>query len=261
MTRFGTVIFDCDSTLSAVEGIAEIAGEHRAEIERLTDAAMAGRRPLESVYGPRLELARPDRSALEALGGRYIERSTPDAGEVVAALRRAGIAVRILSGGFAPAVRILGRALGLADEATDAVDIHFDSSGRYAGFDESSPLAREGGKAQAIRQRLPRLARPIMLVGDGATDLEARAVVDLFVAYAGVVERPSVTAAAEVVVRSASLAPILCLALDDASPADRDRALFDRGRALMKTEVVDRRSVARADETPNAAGDARVESP
>ena len=52
-----------------------------------------------------------------------------------------------------------------------------------------------------------------MLVGDGFSDLAAASAVDLFVAFAGVVERPPVTKAAPVVITSPTLAPVLALAL------------------------------------------------
>ena len=43
------------------------------------------------------------------------------------------------------------------------------------------------------------------LVGDGATDLEARSALARFVCFAGVVERPAVVAAADAVVRELDL--------------------------------------------------------
>ena len=51
---------------------------------------MQGDMPLEAVYGRRLELIRPRRQDLEALGRRYIEAIVEDAREVVAALRTNG---------------------------------------------------------------------------------------------------------------------------------------------------------------------------
>jgi len=66
MPRFRTVLFDCDSTLSAIEGIDELAVHCRDDVEQLTDAAMRGRIPLEEVYGRRLRLVQPTRAAVEA---------------------------------------------------------------------------------------------------------------------------------------------------------------------------------------------------
>jgi phosphoserine phosphatase len=234
MPRYWTVIFDCDSTLSALEGIEELAAEHRAEVAALTDAAMRGAIPLEEVYGRRLALASPTRDQVEALGRRYIEALVPDARETVAALRAEGIDVRILSGGLLPAIRILARHLGLDDDAVAAVDLYFDAEGRYTGYDAGSPLAYAGGKRVMIERWAPGLRRPVLLVGDGATDLEAKPVVDAFVAFAGVVERPAVVQAADVVVRARSLAPILPIALG--GPPPRNSAaleVFSRGMSYI----------------------------
>ncbi len=73
-----------------------------------------------------------------------------------------------------------------------------------------------------------------MLVGDGATDLEAAPLVDLFVAFAGVVERPMVAAGADIVIRAPSLAPIVPLALGGEPPTDPSAwAIFYRGMTLL----------------------------
>ncbi|MBI4545890.1 MAG: hypothetical protein HY703_11890, partial [Gemmatimonadetes bacterium] len=65
--RFGAVLFDCDSTLSAIEGVEELAAAHRAEVVALTESAMRGQVPLEQVYARRLELARPTRERVAEL--------------------------------------------------------------------------------------------------------------------------------------------------------------------------------------------------
>jgi phosphoserine phosphatase len=213
MTPARTVIFDCDSTLSAVEGIDEIAVQHREEVARLTSLAMAGEVPLEQVYARRLELIRPSRADLDRIGALYVERLVPDAAYVVHALQAAGVVVRVLSGGLAPAVKVVAAHLGIAPANVAAVDVYFTEAGDYAGFEETSPLARAGGKRDWIAAHLAELPRPIMLVGDGMTDLESRPVIDRFVAFAGVIERAEVVAQADIVVREPSLGAVLCLAL------------------------------------------------
>lgn len=244
MIHYRTVVFDCDSTLSALEGIEELAAGQRREVETLTDAAMQGEVPLEEVYRRRLELIRPTRAAVEALVRRYVDGLVDDAAATVAALRAAGIDVRLVSGGLLPAVAGLARHLGLPDRAVAAVPVRFSDDGAYAGFDESALPARAGGKAEVVRRwredEGSPAPGPVMFVGDGATDLEARGAVDLFVAYAGVVARPAVVAAAPVVIRSRSLAPVLPLALGDAGPDDdAGRALYDRGKALIDDGMVE----------------------
>jgi phosphoserine phosphatase len=234
-SRFGSVIFDCDSTLSAIEGIDELAHAHREEITRLTEAAMRGEIPLEDVYGLRLRLVRPTRDQVNALGERYVRTLVADARETIAALLAENIEVRVMSGGIRQAVVTLALAVGLTERAVAAVDVHFDESGEYAGFDESSPLARSGGKRTVLERWLPELPRPIMLVGDGATDLEARPLADIFVAFAGVVERAVVIEAADEVVRAPSLAPVVVLALGGVAPRDpAAREVFELGKTLMR---------------------------
>jgi phosphoserine phosphatase len=237
MPRYATVIFDCDSTLSTIEGIEELAADQRAEVAALTDAAMRGALPLEEVYGRRLALGDPTRARVEALGQQYLETLVPDTRETIEALRGEGIEVRLISGGLLPAIRILGEALGIGADAIAAVDLEFDEAGRYLGYDAGSPLAYSGGKKIVIERWLPALRRPILLVGDGVTDLEARPVVDAFVAFAGVAERAPVVEMADLVVRTRSLAPVLAIALDGEPPRNPvAQELYSRGIEMLKAE-------------------------
>ena len=62
--KFDAVCFDCDSTLSRIEGINELARRAgcEAEIASLTEAAMNGDTPLEEIYGKRLDILQPVQS-------------------------------------------------------------------------------------------------------------------------------------------------------------------------------------------------------
>jgi phosphoserine phosphatase len=241
LAAVGMVVFDCDSTLSAIEGIDELGREWRAEIEALTAAAMRGDVPLEAVYGRRLELIRPNRAQIDELAQQYVQRLVPDARQVVGALRECGIATRIMSGGLLPAVRAVADALALHADDVAAVGIRFTEDGAYAGFDEDSPLARSGGKREVLEAWRTERAERVMMVGDGATDLEAADVADVFVAYAGVVARAPVIDYADAVVHSASLAPVLPLALGGARPTGGDaRVVFERGLVLLDEMYLDR---------------------
>jgi phosphoserine phosphatase len=237
------VIFDCDSTLTRIEGIDLLAGPIREESQRLTEQAMRGLVRLEDIYGRRLALIAPTRDQVAAVGERYLAELVPDAGAVVAALQGEGIQVRILSGGLLPAVLTLARALGVPDWLVGAVNIFFNADGSYAGFDSASPLARSGGKLEMVERWRPALPRPVMMVGDGATDLETRPGVDRMVAFAGVVVRPAVVAGADTVITSTSLAPVLPLALDHELPrAPGARALYEQGAARLAAQSTERPS-------------------
>lgn len=232
---FRSVVFDCDSTLAAIEGIDELASEHREEVQALTDRAMDGQVPLEAVYGLRLEMIRPSRERVEALGRAYVAALVEDARPTVAALRWLGKDVRIVSGGLRPPVEALARELALGPECVRAVGIRFAAGGEYEGWEADSFLARSGGKPRVIGDW--KLPRPALLVGDGVTDLEARPAVDAFAAYTGVVRRDAVVRGADIVIAGPSLAPILALAAD---PVDRRRLqgspwadLLQRGDLLL----------------------------
>lgn len=225
---FASIVFDFDSTLSAIEGIDFLAGDRLDEVRAMTERAMAGEVPLEAVYGQRLALIRPTRADMARLTAAYEDAVVADAAETIAALRWLGKSVRVVSGGLLPPVVGAARALGLRAEEVAAVGIDFGAGGEFLRFDERSPLARAGGKAEVIRRWA--LPRPSMLVGDGATDLEARPAVDAFVAFMGVEHRPAVAAAADAVISAPTLAPVLAMAC---SPEDRTAVRGSRWAALL----------------------------
>lgn len=76
----------------------------------------------------------------------------------------------------------------------------FDFNGNYGGFDVNQPTSRSGGKGEAITQirsfnssqlRTENQLKIVML-GDGATDLESSPPADYFIGYGGNVVRESV---------------------------------------------------------------------
>src|SRR5438105_4198390 len=99
MTRpaFATVVLDVDSTISGVEGIDWLAHRRGDEVARsvasLTDEAMRGAIPLESVYGARLAAIRPSQADVDALSHIYVERMAPGCAATVARLRTAGVQI------------------------------------------------------------------------------------------------------------------------------------------------------------------------
>lgn len=199
--RYATVVFDCDSTLSRIEGIDELCRrlplERQEEVVALTKAAMDGELPLAAVYGRRLDIVRPSRGDLEALGRHYAREAVDGANDVVAALQARGVRVVVVSGGLGPAVTAFAAALGIRGADVFAVDVYFGADGAYAGFDEDSPLARNQGKVDVL-SRLEAEGGPVLFIGDGITDLEAAPVVDTFIGYGGVVRRPVIEAQAAI---------------------------------------------------------------
>jgi phosphoserine phosphatase len=206
---YASVVLDVDSTISGIEGIDWLAQRRGDIVARkvasLTDAAMRGEIPLEEVYGARLGAIRPRRDDVDALSRAYVNEIAPDAVETIRRLRRAGVHIVMVSGGLRHALVRLAFHLGVDLSDLHAVDIHFDAVGAFTGFDQSSPLTTSEGK-RAVVESLA-LPRPILAVGDGATDVAMRDVTDRFAAFTGFVTRPGVVAKADLVLDSfASLA-------------------------------------------------------
>ena len=180
------VFFDVDSTLVTVEGI-DILGHGDPEIARLTEAAMNGAVPLEEVYAQRLALIRPTRADVAALAARYCQSLVDGAAETVDALQRAGAIVHLVSAGIEQAIQPLAETLKVRN--VHAVRLQFAADGSYEDFDRRSPLTRAGGKEIVVRDVRARTKGRAAFVGDGASDLEAKAAVDRFIGFGGVRER------------------------------------------------------------------------
>jgi phosphoserine phosphatase len=208
--RFDAVCFDCDSTLTRIEGIDELArrASREAEIASLTEAAMNGAIPLEEVYAKRLDLVRPDRAALVWLAERYVEEMVSGAAETVATLRRHGKAVYVVTSGLLQAVAEFARSLGFVLNEIHAVKVHLDAVGTYQGFDTSSPLCRSDGKA-IICRGIAATHGNVAMVGDGVTDLAARAGGAYVVGYGGVVHRDIMLQGADCYIAAPSLTATL----------------------------------------------------
>ncbi|NUQ20454.1 MAG: HAD-IB family phosphatase [Gemmatimonadaceae bacterium] len=202
--KFASVVLDVDSTLAGVEGIDWLAAQRGPDfakrIAELTDMAMRGEIALDEIYGKRLSMIRPTHREIEALSKRYVDAMAIGAKETVARLRDAGVAIAIVSGGIREAIVPLALSLGVSGSALRAVSVYFEAHGEYTGFERDSPLATQRGKADVVRALA--LRAPVLAVGDGATDLAIRPVVDAFAAYTGFVRREPVVEKADFVVES-----------------------------------------------------------
>ena len=251
-TSFDLIFFDCDSTLSAIEGVDELARLKGKEwrVGLLTQKAMDGDLDLAEVYGKRLRAIRPTRGELAQIEQLYWDRMVADAPEVIGALQFLGKQVFIISGGLAAPVRGFGKRLGVAEANIRAVELEFNElSGdwwryyapdthhaeSYLDYDEG-PLTASSGKPAIIEELTAGRWGRRMMVGDGASDMSTKGTVDLFVGFGGVVRRTRVEAEADVFVSVPRLAPILPLAV---GPIGYEKlkgtpyeAVFEQGLAL-----------------------------
>ena len=258
-TGYDLIFFDCDSTLSTIEGIDELA-KLKGKEERvglLTNKAMDGELDLSEVYGKRLRAIRPTRGQLKAIEERYIETEVEDAKEVIATLHFLGKKVYIISGGLVDAVRGFGRRLGVSPENIRAVELEYNElSGEWWRYNEpqaqhnqtyleyvEGPLTVSSGKPDIINELTGTQHGRRFMIGDGSSDLATRDLVDLFVGYGGVVSRDKVKDESDVFIQCLSLAPVLPVATGSNGYAKvmgtPYRALFEKGIQLaLDNEVL-----------------------
>jgi phosphoserine phosphatase len=227
-TSFDLIFFDCDSTLSAIEGVDELARLKGKEwrVSLLTQKAMNGDLDLREVYGKRLRAIRPTRGQLTQIEQLYWDCLVPDAAEVVAALHFLGKKVFIISGGLAEPVRGFGKKLGVPAERIRAVELEFNelsgewwkyydqsaqTTSSYLDY-EDSPLTISAGKPQIVTELAGNAWGRKLFIGDGMSDLHTKSNVDLFVGFGGVARREKVENGSDVYVAVNSLAPILPIA-------------------------------------------------
>ena len=196
--RSEVVCFDVDSTVCSSEGIDDLAaflgkGE---EVAAFTAKAMSGSVPFEEALAARLDILRPSRGQIETFLREDAPALTPGVATLVAALQAKGKDVYLVSGGFRVMIDPVADELGIPRRNVFANTILFDEgTGEYADFDAEEFTSRAGGKARAARHIKDLTGATVLaMVGDGATDLEARQPggADIFVGYGGIVRREAV---------------------------------------------------------------------
>ncbi|KAF8378583.1 hypothetical protein HHK36_029929 [Tetracentron sinense] len=171
------VCFDVDSTVCLDEGIDELAefcGAGKAVAE-WTARAMSGSVPFEEALAARLSLFNPSLSQVQEFLEKRPPRISPRIDELIKKLKANNTDVYLVSGGFRQMIQPVAFLLGIPPENIFANQLLFGSSGEFLGFDTNEPTSRSGGKASAVLQiRKAHEYKLLVMIGDGATDLEAR---------------------------------------------------------------------------------------
>lgn len=236
-TPIGSVIFDCDGTLSTLEGIDVIA-EHNGvgqEVVALTKEAMGRSGMNPDLYKKRLDLVRPTQEQVLALGNEYYANRVEDADHVIRVLKQLQKSIYIVSAGLYPAVKYFGKLLDIPENNIIAVNITFDSQGRYINYDMDSPLAYTKGK-RIIVSALKKTNPSIAFIGDGLNDVETLDLVERFIGYGGKFYRENIASRCQFYIRSASLAPVLPLLLtmeEYRCLPVADKAIYEKGVSLI----------------------------
>ena len=220
------VCFDVDSTVCVDEGIdvlADVCGVGQ-EVSDWTAKAMGrylfysdsllnsfmnlinvilfvflgGSVTFQEALGARLDIMKPSLVSIEKC---LLERPsvlTPGVKEFVANLLDKNIAVFLVSGGFRQMINPVAEILNIPIENIFANNLIFDELGNYSSFDCTEPTSRSGGKPTVIQNLKDRFGyNRVIIIGDGATDMEASPPADLFIGFGGNVVREKVKAGAE----------------------------------------------------------------
>ncbi|XP_059482321.1 phosphoserine phosphatase [Neocloeon triangulifer] len=194
------VCFDVDSTVCQDEGIDELAkfcGKYD-EVSKLTKEAMTGKMEFKEALRKRLSIIRPTLNQMRDLIRTRPPKLTPGIRELVSALQHRKIPVYLISGGFRGLVGPVALELNIPLQNIYANRLKFFLNGEYAGFDEEEPTSRSGGKGEVVRYlKAKNEYTNVVLIGDGATDLEACPPADAFIGFGGNVVREEVRAKAK----------------------------------------------------------------
>lgn len=236
------IVFDCDGTLSTIEGIDELAKLNQVgeKVQLLTKEAMDHTGINLELYRKRLNLVYPLKSQVDALGQQYFHHQVPDAAKIIQISQRLNKAVYLVSAGLKPAVTIFGKLLKIPQENIFAVDIHFDAQGQYQDFDTASPLVDYAGKRQ-ITAYLKEKHKNILHIGDGMNDFVTSDMVTRFVGYGGVFYRKNIAEQCQYYIKSLSLAallPLLLTSQEQQQLIPAELAIYQEGLKAIENNMV-----------------------
>ncbi|KTC89568.1 HAD-IB family phosphatase [Fluoribacter dumoffii] len=234
--------FDCDGTLSLIEGINVLATRNGVaeKVHQITARCMGKTGMTPKDYQQRLVYVQPTRNQVEELAASYIQHVAPGASELIQLLHRLNKKTYIISAGIKAAVVPFAHALGVPANHVLAVDVYFDAQGKYFGFDKQSNMTKANGKAVEIASVLSPGERSL-LVGDGMSDWEARETVTRFIGFAGLSPKEWVKKHSDFYITNTSFYPIIALGLtqDELQQLpSQDLAYYEQGLREINNSAV-----------------------
>lgn len=231
------ITFDCDSTLSAIEGIDELAKCNgvAAAVQHMTDLAMNETGLNAQLYANRLALVKPTHTQVKHLGEQYYLQRSLDAVEIIQCLHRLNKAIYILSAGIQQSLQIFAKKLGIPDQNVFGVNLYFDNQGHYEGFDHQSPLVTQAGK-KIIASEITKKYPGIIHIGDGLNDFSIHEIAIRFIGYGGFAYREKVAQFSDFYLRNESMAAMLPLCLTAAEVKKlnpTEQQLYQKGITLL----------------------------
>ena len=194
------VCFDVDSTVVSEEGI-DVLADHcgaGAEVAAWTAKAMGGSVPFHEALEARLDLIKPSYSNIEECHKKHPLKLTEGIADLISRLHQCKTHVYLVSGGFRQMINPIADILKIPRDNVFANNILHNKEGNYIGFDRNEPTSRAGGKAVVVGKLKEDFGyNPLFMIGDGATDMEARPPADAFIGFGGIVVREKVKAGAD----------------------------------------------------------------
>lgn len=242
-TPLEAVIFDCDGTLSAIEGIDELARMNGVyePVQALTAQAMGKSGINPDIYQKRLELVNPSRQQVIDLAQAYIEQMAENIPSIIQIFQRLNKTIYIVSAGLFQAIEPFAHHLGVPTECLFAIKLEFDAKGHFVDFDRHSPLIHSEGKREIVKKLQTKHLR-FMHIGDGLNDYVAHDIVTRFVGYGGIFYRQNLASLCPYYILTPSLASVLPLGLTKAESdllLPSEKALFEQGlRDILEKRVL-----------------------
>jgi phosphoserine phosphatase len=165
------------------------------EVSAWTAKAMNGGVKFEDALAARLQILQPSRQDIDACLTNHPFKLTPGIQDLIRTLQERSIHVYLVSGGFRQMIEPVAARLDIPVDRIYANRILFDESNnyQYCGFDAAEPTSADQGKPKALRLiKQKGNYNTMVMVGDGATDAQAKPPADSFIGFGGVVEREAV---------------------------------------------------------------------
>ena len=184
LSDFRLLVMDMDSTLISIETIDELADlvGRKAEVAAVTAQAMRGEIEYDESIRRRVAVLKglPE-SALEQ---SYTERVrlSPGAERMIAGVKKAGLKILLVSGGFTHVTERLKTRLGLDYVRSNTLGV---KNGKFTGELEGR-IVNADGKREALlsaRDQIRAAKEQIIAIGDGANDLKFMGESGVSIAY------------------------------------------------------------------------------
>lgn len=201
-------VFDFDSTLVKIESLDELLieglrkkgkNEVIPKIEEITNMGMNGEINLKESIEKRLALAELKKDDIQLFKNKILKEITPGIEKIISWLQAQGHAIFIISGGFLDCILPVAKKLNIPKENCFGNSCYYNQNGSLTGIDQKNPLVRSNGKCQIISELKKKHKCPVVIIGDGFSDLIPwqNKMADYFLGFGVNIHRPKIQMQAE----------------------------------------------------------------